>query len=303
MFLCVQAVVPIMKRQNYGKIVNITSGTVWSGPPMMLHYVSTKGAILGMTRALATELGKDGIRVNAIAPGLTSTDYIGGRNDYVDYRQAMANTRAIKREELPRFCRHLLVLFVARKRFRHRPVPRGRWRRAGALRRRAMANRLQGKVAIVTGAASGIGPSYAQGFAAEGAKVMIADVEPGDGTVRAIKDAGGEALSRICDVSDEAQVAALIRDTEKAFGGVHILVNNAAVFARFVYEPLDQIGAADWERAFAVNVRGAYLCVEAALPIMRRQSYGKVINIASGTVFKGVPMMLHYVATKARSSP
>ena len=101
MFLCVQAVVPIMKRQNYGKIVNITSGTVWSGPPMMLHYVSTKGAILGMTRALATEFGKDGIRVNAIAPGLTSTEYIGGRNDYVDYRQAMANTRAIKREEMP----------------------------------------------------------------------------------------------------------------------------------------------------------------------------------------------------------
>ncbi|HEY1505319.1 MAG TPA: SDR family oxidoreductase [Stellaceae bacterium] len=101
MFLCVQAVVPIMKRQNYGKIVNVTSGTVWSGPPQMLHYVSTKGAILGMTRALATELGKDGIRVNAIAPGLTSTEYIGGRNDYVDYRQAMANTRAIKREEMP----------------------------------------------------------------------------------------------------------------------------------------------------------------------------------------------------------
>jgi NAD(P)-dependent dehydrogenase (short-subunit alcohol dehydrogenase family) len=158
--------------------------------------------------------------------------------------------------------------------------------------------KLDGKVAIVTGAASGIGPSYAQGFAAEGAKVMIADVEPGDGTVRAIKDAGGEALSRICDVSDEAEVAALIRDTKKAFGGVHILVNNAAVFARFVYEPLDQISAADWERAFAVNVRGAYLCVKAALPIMRRQGYGKVINIASGTVFKGVPMMLHYVATK-----
>jgi NAD(P)-dependent dehydrogenase (short-subunit alcohol dehydrogenase family) len=101
MFLCVQAAVPIMQRQKYGKIVNITSGTVWSGPPMMLHYVSTKGAILGMTRALASELGKDGIRVNAIAPGLTSTEYIGGRNDYTDYRQAMANTRAIKREEMP----------------------------------------------------------------------------------------------------------------------------------------------------------------------------------------------------------
>jgi len=161
-----------------------------------------------------------------------------------------------------------------------------------------MANRLQGKIAIVTGAASGIGPAYAQGLAAEGAKVMIADVEPGDAAVRAIKEAGGEAQSRICDVSDEAQVTALVRDTEKAFGGVHILVNNAAVFARYVAVALDQISAADWERAFAVNVRGSYLCVKAALPVMRRQGYGKVINIASGTVFKGVPMMLHYVATK-----
>jgi NAD(P)-dependent dehydrogenase (short-subunit alcohol dehydrogenase family) len=158
--------------------------------------------------------------------------------------------------------------------------------------------RLDGKIAIVTGAASGIGPAYAQALAAEGAKVMIADVEPGDGTVRAIKEAGGEALSRICDVSDEAQVTALVRETEKAFGGVHVLVNNAAVFARYVAVPLDQISAADWERAFAVNVRGSYLCVKAALPVMRRQGYGKVINIASGTVFKGVPMMLHYVATK-----
>ena len=158
--------------------------------------------------------------------------------------------------------------------------------------------KLDGKVAIVTGAASGIGPSYAQGLAAEGAKVMIADVEPGEHTVRAIRDAGGQAISRVCDVSDEAAVAALVRDTEAAFGGVHILVNNAAVFARFVAVPLDQISAADWERAFAVNVRGSFLCTKAVLPAMRRQGYGKIINIASGTVFKGVPMMLHYVATK-----
>jgi len=158
--------------------------------------------------------------------------------------------------------------------------------------------KLDGKVAIVTGAASGIGPSYAKGLAAEGAKVMVADVEAGDATVRAITSAGGVAQSRICDVSDEAQVDALIRETEKAFGGVHILINNAAVFARFVAVPLDQISAEDWERAFAVNVRGTYLCVKAALPIMRRQAYGKIINITSGTTFKGTPMMLHYVSTK-----
>jgi NAD(P)-dependent dehydrogenase (short-subunit alcohol dehydrogenase family) len=158
--------------------------------------------------------------------------------------------------------------------------------------------KLDGKVAIVTGAASGIGPSYAQGLAAEGAKVMIADVEPGESTVRAIRDAGGTAQSRICDVSDEASVAALVRDTEGAFGGVHILVNNAALFARFVAVAADEIKLADWDRVFAVNVRGSFLCARAVLPIMRRQSYGKIINIASGTVFKGVPMMLHYVSTK-----
>ena len=158
--------------------------------------------------------------------------------------------------------------------------------------------RLDGKVALVTGAASGIGPSYAQGLAAAGAKVMIADLEPAESVVRAIRDLGGEAQSRRCDVSDAAQIASLVRDTEQAFGALHILINNAAVFARLVAVPLDQISAADWERAFAVNVRGSYLCACAALPLMRRQRYGKIINLASGTVFKGVPMMLHYVATK-----
>ncbi|HVA15442.1 MAG TPA: glucose 1-dehydrogenase [Stellaceae bacterium] len=158
--------------------------------------------------------------------------------------------------------------------------------------------RLSGKVAIVTGAASGIGPAYAKALAAEGAKVAIGDVENAAEVVRAIRDSGGEAIGRICDVSDAASVAALIRDTEAAFGGVHILVNNAAMFARYVSVPLDQISAADWERAFAVNVRGAFECVKAVLPFMRRQRYGKIVNIASGTVFKGVPMMLHYVATK-----
>jgi NAD(P)-dependent dehydrogenase (short-subunit alcohol dehydrogenase family) len=158
--------------------------------------------------------------------------------------------------------------------------------------------KLDGKVAIVTGAASGIGPSYAQGLAAEGAKVAIADVEPAQSVVRAIRDAGGEAISRICDVSNEAAVTALVRDTEAAFGGVHILVNNAALFARFVAVPADEIKLEDWDRVFAVNVRGSFLCARAALPIMRRQNYGKIINIASGTVFKGVPMMLHYVSTK-----
>jgi len=158
--------------------------------------------------------------------------------------------------------------------------------------------KLNGKVAIVTGAASGIGPAYAKALAAEGARVSIADLEPADDVVSAIRAAGGEAMAQICDVSDAAAVAKLVRSTEEAFGGIHILVNNAAIYARFVAMRMEEISPADWDRAFAINVRGPFQCVTAALPIMRRQRYGKIINIASGTIFKGVPMMLHYVSTK-----
>jgi NAD(P)-dependent dehydrogenase (short-subunit alcohol dehydrogenase family) len=158
--------------------------------------------------------------------------------------------------------------------------------------------RLSGKVAIVTGAASGIGPAYAKALAAEGARVSIADLEPADNVVRDIRAAGGEAISQRCDVSDAAAVEKLVRATDEDFGGVHILVNNAAIYARLVSVHLEEISTEDWDRAFAINVRGPFQCVKAALPIMRRQRYGKIINIASGTVFKGVPMMLHYVSTK-----
>ena len=158
--------------------------------------------------------------------------------------------------------------------------------------------KLDGKVAIVTGAASGIGPSYAKALAAEGAKVSIADLEPADAVVRAIREAGGEAMTQICDVADAAAVARLVESTVKTFGGLHILVNNAAIYARYVAVRMDEISPADWDRAFAINVRGPFQCVQAALPQMRRQRYGKIINIASGTIFKGVPMMLHYVSTK-----
>jgi NAD(P)-dependent dehydrogenase (short-subunit alcohol dehydrogenase family) len=158
--------------------------------------------------------------------------------------------------------------------------------------------RLSGKVAIVTGAAQSIGVAYAKGLAAAGAKVSIADLETADGVVRQIREAGGEAMSQICDVSDPKAVAKLIRSTDEAFGGVHILVNNAALAARLVHKTIDELSSEEWDRVFAVNVRGTFECVKAALPVMRRQGYGKVINISSGTVFKGTTYMLHYVATK-----
>jgi NAD(P)-dependent dehydrogenase (short-subunit alcohol dehydrogenase family) len=98
---CVKAVLPAMRHQGYGKIINITSGTVFKGATGMLHYVASKGAVLAMTRSMAHELGGDGIRCNSIAPGLVMTDAIAARTGVDHIKQTMINTRALKRPELP----------------------------------------------------------------------------------------------------------------------------------------------------------------------------------------------------------
>jgi len=159
--------------------------------------------------------------------------------------------------------------------------------------------RLSGVSAIVTGAApGGIGAVYAKALAAEGAKLSLCDVDPVDATVKAIKDAGGTAIGRLCDVTDAKSVAALVRASDEAFGGVQVLVNNAALFGKISQKPFLEIPSEEWDRVMAVNTRGPFECVKAVFPVMKRQGYGKIINIASGTVFKGTPNMLHYVTSK-----
>ena len=158
--------------------------------------------------------------------------------------------------------------------------------------------RLDRTAAIVTGAAQGIGATYAKALAAEGARVSLCALDPSDAVVRAIRAAGGEAIGRMCDVSDPNSVAALVHATEQAFGGVQVLVNNAALFGKIALKPLTEIASEEWDRVMAVNTRGPFECVKAVLPVMRRQGYGKIINIASGTVFKGTPMMLHHLVSK-----
>ena len=101
-FTCVKAVVvPEMQRNGYGKIVNISSGTVFKGAPMMLHYVSSKGAVLAFTRALAREVGDAGIQVNALAPGLAMSEEVAGKQQWTEIKDANAATRAIKRDAMP----------------------------------------------------------------------------------------------------------------------------------------------------------------------------------------------------------
>jgi NAD(P)-dependent dehydrogenase (short-subunit alcohol dehydrogenase family) len=162
-----------------------------------------------------------------------------------------------------------------------------------------MTGRLQGSVAIVTGAAQGIGAAYAKAMAAEGAKIVIADVIDGNGgIVDEIRAAGGEAVSIKTDVSSEGAVKALVAETLRLYGKIDILVNNAAMFANLPIKHFTEIDGAEWDKVMAVNVRGPFECAKAVVPAMRANGYGKIINIASGTVFKGTPGYLHYVTSK-----
>ena len=158
--------------------------------------------------------------------------------------------------------------------------------------------RLDGKVAVVTGAAQGIGASYARALAAEGARVVIADVLNGDSVARDIQSAGGQAEWQHCDVTNSPSVAKVMDHATRQHGGLDILVNNAAVFGNLKQKPFTEIASSEWSRVFDVNVRGVFECCKAASPHMKARGAGKIINISSGTVFKGTPYLLHYVASK-----
>jgi 3-oxoacyl-[acyl-carrier protein] reductase len=159
--------------------------------------------------------------------------------------------------------------------------------------------RLEGRVALVTGAAQGIGAEFAKGLAAEGAKVAISDLDSGQTVVDIIKQAGGDAIDAPCDVSDEASSRAAVQKTVEAFGRLDILVNNAAIFTMVERSSFDEITVDDWDRVSAVNIKGVWIMCKEAVPEMRKNSYGKIINISSGRAFKGSTHFLHYDASKA----
>ena len=159
-------------------------------------------------------------------------------------------------------------------------------------------SRLAGRVAIVTGGGRGIGVTYAKALAEAGAKVVVSDIIDTETTVNIIKQAGGEATGIQCDVTEREQVQALVAGTVEAYGKLDILVNNAALFADLKQRSFMEIDEEEWDRVMRINTRGVFSCVKAAVPEMRRHGYGKIINIASGTVFKGTPLLLHYVSSK-----
>jgi NAD(P)-dependent dehydrogenase (short-subunit alcohol dehydrogenase family) len=160
------------------------------------------------------------------------------------------------------------------------------------------ATRLQDRVAIVTGAAQGIGAEYARALAAEGAAVVVTDVLDAAPVAAEITAQSGLALALHCDVTDPASVKAMVDAAVQRFGRLDILVNNAALFGTVARKRFEDISSEEWDRMMAVNVRGVFECTKAVAPIMRGQKYGKIVNIASGTVFKGQTMLLHYVTSK-----
>lgn len=160
--------------------------------------------------------------------------------------------------------------------------------------------KLKDRVAIVTGGGRGIGRAYCLRLAEEGAKAVVADldVENALKVVKEIEDAGGEGFAQKVDVSSESETLALAEEVIDRFGKIDILVNNAAYMAECSFKPFSSYTVEEWERCFDVNAKGAWLCTKAVIPNMMENGKGKIINIASGTIFAGQPMLLPYVASK-----
>lgn len=155
--------------------------------------------------------------------------------------------------------------------------------------------RLKGKVAVVTGAARGIGAAIAEGFAKEGARVVIGDVRSAESAVAQIVKGGGDAIWLKTDVSKQDQCHALAKAAVDRFGAIDILVNNAGVLVQI--KPFMEVTTEEWLEVMGVNALGPFHCIKAVFPYMKDRG-GKIINISSGTIFEGVPGLPHYIASK-----
>lgn len=158
---------------------------------------------------------------------------------------------------------------------------------------------LKGKVAVVTGAAQGIGREYALTLARQGVRVLVADLLDGSETVQAIETVGGEALYHRTDVTSETGVVEMAAAGAQRFGGIDILINNAAIYATMNKVSWDQLTVSDWQKMLTVNVIGVWLVTRAVVPYMKEGGGGRIVNIASGVHFIAPANMAHYNASKS----
>jgi len=172
-------------------------------------------------------------------------------------------------------------------------------RQGGTREKRRTTVRLEGKVAIVTGAARGFGKAYCLRLAEEGAKVVAVDVLDATGIVAAIEAKGGAGLALKVDVTSEEDTLQMANETVERFGRIDILINNAAVFHGLKLRPFHEIEPEEWDRVMAVNVKGQWLCARAVFPQMKKQGSGKIVNISSTSFISAGGPFVHYVTSKA----
>jgi NAD(P)-dependent dehydrogenase (short-subunit alcohol dehydrogenase family) len=161
-----------------------------------------------------------------------------------------------------------------------------------------MTSRFTGKVAFVTGASGGIGRATALAFAREGAKVAVADIatDANEETARLIADAGGDALALTCDVSRDDHIRAALSATVERFGRLDVAFNNAGI--EQAVKPLTEIGDDEWDRLFAINLRGVFACMKEEVERMLENGGGAIVNTSSGAGVKGFKGQAGYAATK-----
>ena len=153
---------------------------------------------------------------------------------------------------------------------------------------------LDGKVAVVTGAAQGIGRAIADGLAAEGARIVVVDLQRAEEAAGAYAD----GIGLTADVANEVDVERVVSEVRERCGSVDVLVNNAGLYASLAMRPFTEIPLEEWRQVMDVNVASMFLTCRAVVPVMREQGGGKIVNISSGTPFRGVPFLLHYVTSK-----
>ena len=154
--------------------------------------------------------------------------------------------------------------------------------------------RFVGRVALVSGAAQGMGKAVALRLGEEGATVVAVDIN-GEGAASTAKALGGASLGVGCDIGDEAAVAKLFQTVAGKFGKLDVLVNVAAIVP---FVKWDELTFTEWRRVLRVNLDGLYLMCRAGSDMMRKNGYGRIVNFSSNSIFAGTPNMAHYVASK-----